>query len=142
MAECLGRMIMRDKQEGIIKGINPSSMQRSFTHQQFFDDIIMGGDASILEARSIKSLLNNYTRGSGQLINWAKSSVFFINTLETRQRRIASILGCGIGSLLGNYLGLPLGSKPSESFWKGIIDRFNKKLAGWKGSTLSQAGKI
>lgn len=142
LVECFGRMIIKDRQQGIIKGLKPTSRKNSFTHQQFVDDVIMGGEASISEARSIKSLLNNYKSGTGQLINWTKSLVFFFNTPEARQRRIASILGCGIGTLPGIYLGLPLGSKPSESFWKGIIDRFNKKLVGWKGSILSQAGKI
>lgn len=125
-----------------MKGIHPSSSQRSFTHQQFVDDIIMGGEASISKARSIKNFLNKYTRGIGQLINWEKIFVFFINTSEARQRRIVGILGCGIGRFLASYLGLPLGTKPSDSFWKGIIDRFNKKLASWKGSTLSQASKV
>lgn len=36
---------------------------------------------------------------------------------------------------------MPLGSKPLESFWNSIFDRFNKKLAHWKGATLSQPGK-
>ena len=39
------------------------------------------------------------------------------------------------------YLGLPLGTKPLDSFWNSIIDNFNRKLAGWKGATLSQADK-
>lgn len=32
--------------------------------------------------------------------------------------------------------------KPPDSFWLSLIDRFNKKLAGWKEALLSQAGKI
>ena len=70
-----------------------------------------------------------------------KSSVFFINTPLERQRKIARILGCGIGTLPANYLGLPLGIKPPNSFWNRIIDRFNRKLARWKGATLSHVGK-
>ena len=50
-------------------------------------------------------------------------------------------MGCGVGSLPSTYLGLPLGSSPPESFWNGILDRFNRKMAGWKGVFLSQAGK-
>ena len=101
----------------------------------------MGGEALVSEAKLIKSLLDMYTRGIGQLINWAKSSVYFINTPVDRQRKIASFLGCGVGTLPTSYLGLPLGTKLPDSFWKGLIDRFNKKLAGWKGTTFSQAGK-
>jgi len=51
------------------------------------------------------------------------------------------ILRCRVGKLPSTYLGLPLGAKPPNSFWNGIIDRFNKKLVGWKGASLSQAGK-
>ena len=51
------------------------------------------------------------------------------------------ILGCGVGNLPSTYLGLPLGTKPPDSFWNGIIDRFNKKSVGLKEAILSQAGK-
>ena len=34
-----------------------------------------------------------------------------------------------------------LGPKPPKYFLNGIIDRFNKKLASWKGANLSQARK-
>ena len=55
---------------------------------------------------------------------------------------MASILGCGIGNLPSIYLGLTMGLKPPNSFWKNLIDRFNKKLAGWEGITLNKVGKI
>lgn len=58
------------------------------------------------------------------------------------QRKMADILGCAIGNLPSIYLGLPMGLKPPNSFWNSLIDKFNRKLAGWKGITLSQAGKI
>ena len=37
--------------------------------------------------------------------------------------------------------GISLGLKPLKYFYNGIIDRFNKKLVGWKGAILSQARK-
>jgi hypothetical protein len=101
----------------------------------------MGGEASVREARVWKEILNKYSRGSGQFINWDKSRIFFVNMPMDRKNKIAKILGCGVGNLPSIYLGLPLGSKPLDSFWNSIIDRFSKKLAGWKGAILSQAGK-
>lgn len=42
-----------------------------------------------------------------------------------------------------SYLGLPLCSNMiPKSFWWGLIDKFNSKMAGWKGALLSQAGKL
>ena len=52
------------------------------------------------------------------------------------------IISCEIGSLLGSYLGLPLGLSAPNSFWNSLIDKIHLKLAGWKGSLLSQAGKV
>jgi hypothetical protein len=46
-----------------------------------------------------------------------------------------------VGILPSIYLGLPLGSRPLDSFWNSIIDRFRRKLVGWKGALLSQVGK-
>ena len=55
---------------------------------------------------------------------------------------MASILGCHIGNLPSIYLGPPMGLKPLDTFWNNLIDRFNKKLAGWEGITLNKVGKI
>ena len=84
MAECIGKLIEKNKKDGRIKGFKPSSKSAPFSHQQFVDDTIMGGEASVKEAKAMKDILDIYSRGSGQLINWDKSSVFFINTPEDR----------------------------------------------------------
>ena len=63
-----------------MQGLKPSSGQVTFTHQQFVDDTIMGGEATVQEAKALKRLLDIYTRGTGQTINWEKSLVFFVNT--------------------------------------------------------------
>ena len=72
--------------EGRNKGFKPSSKCTPFTHQQFVDDTIMGGEASVKEAKAMKDTLDTYSRGSGQLINCDKSYVFFINTPKERQK--------------------------------------------------------
>jgi hypothetical protein len=92
------------------------------------------GMSTIKEARAFKMALNLYTKTTGQLINWSKSSPFFINTLEERQRKIAKILDCNISSFPSSYLGLPLGPNINDSFWNQLVERFYSKLAGWKGA--------
>ena len=44
----------------------------------------MGGEAPVKEAKVMKDLLDMYIRGLGQLIDWEKSSIFFIKTPEDR----------------------------------------------------------
>ena len=78
MVECLGRLIQKKIRDKCLVGLWPSSGPSNFTHQQFVDDTILGGEASVREARSFKSILNSYTRGTGQAINLEKSSIFFL----------------------------------------------------------------
>lgn len=103
---------------------------------------IFMGKADEREARNMKKYLNLYSSASGQLINWNKSSLFFMNTPVSQQNKISRILGCSIGSFPCSYLGLPLGLNALDSFWEDIIIFFSKKLAGWKEYLLSQAGKV
>jgi len=139
LVECIGRLMEKKKKEGRIKGFKPSSKCTPFTHQQFVNETILGGEASVKEEKAMKVTLDTYSRGSGQLINWDKSSFFFINTLEDRQKKISRILGCQVGKIPSTYVGLPLGTTPSDSFWNDIMERFSKKMASWKGAILSQA---
>lgn len=128
--------------KGVIKGLQPSSHPLIFSHGQFVDDTIFMGKYEVREARNLKQAINFYSSASGQLVNWNKSVVFFLNTPILRQHKIAKILGCSIGSFPSSYLGLPLGLKALDSFWEDLINNFSKKLAGWKGNLLSQAGKL
>ena len=116
MANCLGRYIGDLVQRGIIKGLQPSSHPLICSHGQFVDDTIFMGKSEVKEARSLKQAINLYSSASGQLVNWSKSVVFFINTPIHMQNKIAKILGCSIGSLPSSYLGLPLGLKVPDAF--------------------------
>ncbi|XP_057816062.2 uncharacterized protein LOC131029568 [Cryptomeria japonica] len=142
MAESLSRYLQRLVAFGEIKGGRPSSSNLVCSHQQFVDDAILLGSASVQEAKSFKSSLQLYIQASDQIVNWNKMSIFFINTPPLRHRRIADIIGYVVESFPSIYLGLLLGFSPPDSFWISIVDRFNKKLSGWKGALLSQARKL
>ncbi|EOY12746.1 Uncharacterized protein TCM_031281 [Theobroma cacao] len=55
----------------------------------------------------------------------------------------ASMINCKVGALPTNYLRLPLGAnlRPMGT-WQPIIDKFNSRLAGWKGQFLSMGGRL
>ena len=56
---------------------------------------------------------------------------------------LAEILGCRIGSLPMTYLGMPLGaSHKSPTVWNPILERIERKLAGWKKLYLSKGGRL
>lgn len=78
------------------------------------------------EVRNLKKALDDYELASGQIVNKQKSSLFFFNILEPMKNKIARIIGCRVESIPSIYLGLPLGTKPPNSFWNSLIDRFRK----------------
>ena len=56
---------------------------------------------------------------------------------------LVQILGCKIVSLPMKYLGLPLGATfKAKLIWNPIIERIEKRLAGWKRLYLSKGGKV
>ena len=99
IAKGLGRIMHSNRSRGALVGLKSSSSPSVFTHQQIVDDIIMGGESSVREARFVKKNLNTYSKTSRQLINWDKSSMFFFNTPIRREKKIVDILGCKARSL-------------------------------------------
>lgn len=97
----------------------------SYSHLQFVDDTALMGIARTSEAVNFRRALDIYLRASGQCINEDKSSIFFFNTSQPIQNRIARILRFQIGSLPLIYLGIPLvlGSQV-RVYWQGILDKF------------------
>lgn len=129
--------------KGSIKGIKATSSLEPTVIQQFVDDTFLFGKAFVVEARKCKNCLNNYIACSGQCINYNKSMIYFFNNTLNLQAQVTAILGFLNGSLPLVYLGLPLTIKEvTPNFWNSILERIQRKLAGWIGSLLSHDGKL
>ena len=69
--------------------------------------------------------------------------MFGVGTAPGEKNRWANILGCEVGQLPFQYLGVPVGANMNlKKNWKPIIDRFNAKLSIWKAKTLSFGGRL
>ncbi|RVW34350.1 Transposon TX1 uncharacterized 149 kDa protein [Vitis vinifera] len=56
---------------------------------------------------------------------------------------LAVELGCRVGSLPSQYLGLPLGApNKASSVWDGVEERVRRRLALWKRQFISKGGRI
>ena len=56
---------------------------------------------------------------------------------------LPDILGCRVGTLPISYLRMPLGaSHNSPSIWNPILEKIERKLAGWKKLYLSKGGRL
>ena len=57
--------------------------------------------------------------------------------------RLAALLSCKIGSIPLNYLGMPLGApQKALSIWDPILEKVERRLAGWKKLYLSKGGRL
>ena len=79
---------------------------------------------------------------SGLRINLNKSSLLPMGRVENKEN-LALELGCKIGSLPAEYLGLPLGAKHKVArVWDGVEERFRKRLVNWKRQYISKGGRL
>ena len=75
-------------------------------------------------------------------VNAAKSEMVPIGEVND-VHALVEILGCRVGALLMTYLGMLLGaSHKSPSIWNPILEKIERKLAGWKKLYLSKGGRL
>ncbi|XP_061998976.1 uncharacterized protein LOC133716286 [Rosa rugosa] len=112
-------------------------------HLLFADDSMLYAQASLGACQELLEVLAIYRRASGQLVNFAKSSVVFSkNVSEEVKEEISGTLGVEVVASHERYLGLPtyVGRKKTSTFHY-IKERLWKKLSAWQGKLLSGAGK-
>ena len=85
LAEGLGRTLKAHQTKGEIWGLGLHEGMRPQTHQQFVDDTMLMGVATVREAKAIKNTLDTFKQANGLDTNKGKSHLFFFNTnSETR----------------------------------------------------------
>jgi len=91
----------------------------------------------------LKDIFFKYAEASGQLVNPLKSSIYVGSISNHRLSHIANMLGFKIGSLPFTYLGVPIfKGKPKKIYFQSIADKVKIKLAAWKASLLTMAGRV
>ncbi|XP_028083014.1 uncharacterized protein LOC114284309 [Camellia sinensis] len=69
--------------------------------------------------------------------------VFCDADLWERLPVLAVVLGCKVANLPVTYLGLPLGATcKAKGVWDGVVERVQRRLAGWKQQYLSKGGQL
>ncbi len=78
----------------------------------------------------------------GLRVNMSKSEMVPIGEV-TNLSYLADILSCHIDRLPMTYLGMPLGSSfKALGVWNPIIEKVERRLAGWKKLYLSKGGRL
>lgn len=113
------------------------------THLLFANDYILFFRAEEKEGKCLKEILEVYEKTSDQVVNLAKSELYFSkNTSSVIRDRLVVVLGVSKYLGTGRYLGLPsmIGRKKKAMF-NYLKDCIWKKVQSWSGKHLPKAGR-
>ena len=122
------------------KGRN--GLEVTISHLLFADDIFIFCKDFVDQLSFLGWTLAWFEALSGLRINLVKSVIILVGNVESGDQ-LATELGCHLGLLPSDYLGLPLGSKfNSSAVWDKVEERFRKRLAIWKRQHISKGGRL
>ena len=111
------------------------------THLLFADNTLVSCDADLGQILFLRLVLFWFEVVFGLKINMGKSELVLVGVVPNIADMV-DVLGCKQGSFPMKYLGLPLGANVRySSIWNLIIEKMERRLAGWKQLYLSKGGK-
>ena len=145
MIEVLSRMLKRIEGAGLISGFKADGSrdeEECVSYLLLVDDTILFCDADVEQIFHVRMLLLCFQAVIGLKVNVLKSEMVPIGEVDN-VHALAKILGCRIGTLPMTYLGMLLGaSYKSPTIWNLILERIERKLAGWKKLYLSKGRRL
>ncbi|GLT29941.1 hypothetical protein SLA2020_047710 [Shorea laevis] len=141
--EKLSHMILNRTHSKTWKPIQLGRGGLALSHLFFADDLMLFCEASHSQLSMVINYLKEFASYSGLEINLAKSKLFVSPNIQSAvARSLSTSCGIPLTSNLGTYLGVPLiHGRNSAALYKYIIEKMQLKLASWKQTTLSLAGR-
>lgn len=142
--EHLGQLIEEKCGQKLWVPVKSSQGGIAFSHLMFADNIVVLAKVDHMNCTTIREVLDDFCRKTGQTISAAKSRVYFSPSVDRDSREsFCDILGFASTPNIGKYLGIPIKHPGSSSQdYNFILDRVKNKLEGWKASSLlSLAGR-
>jgi hypothetical protein len=143
VADGLACMIRKAQDEGLIEGLIPHIIQNGCSCLQYADDTIFLIQDCLEGARNLKFILCLFESMSGLKINFHKSEIYCFGKAKEIEDMYADIFTCPIGNLPMKYLGVSIDNKKiNNSLWVPMVEKLEKRLAGWQGRFLSLGGRL
>ncbi|KAJ4798488.1 RNA-directed DNA polymerase (reverse transcriptase)-related family protein [Rhynchospora pubera] len=118
-------------------------LQQPFFLLQYADDTMIFSTAKGTAVHVLNSVIHAFSLASGIELNLSKSALLTFNLLNYQEEAVQATLQVPTSSLPLTYLGLPLTvRRPDRLAYQTLIDKVQGKLAGWKSSLLSRAGRV
>ncbi|KAJ1701600.1 hypothetical protein LUZ63_001379 [Rhynchospora breviuscula] len=118
-------------------------LPQPFIILQYADDTLLFSTAKGTAIQVLSMVLNAYAAVSGIQLNLNKCSLVPFNLLAHLTASINLTLGVNIATLPLTYLGLPLTlTRPDRTAYQSLVDKLQRKLAGWKATILSRVGRL
>ena len=131
------------QRNSLIRGLIPEYIQNGVALLQFADDTILCLQDDLDNAQNIKFLLYLHEGMSGLKINFDKSEVIMVDQDPEKSSIFSEMFNCSIGKWPIKYLGVPVsGSRLRVADCIPLVEKINKRLDGWKGSSLSLGGRL
>ena len=136
-------MLKKEESEGHVKGVAVCRGIPRVSHLLFVYDSIIFCRALIMECERVLKVLDDYERDLGQKIHKEKTTLYFSKTTSREaQDQVKQRLGAEIVRHHEKYLGLPpLVGRGKRKAFNRIKDQVGRKIVGWKGKLLSNAGR-
>jgi hypothetical protein len=143
--EVISQLLRRTEEVGLIRSFKADSATvsgLSISHLLFADDTIVFCDADRDQLLHLCMVLACFEAVTGLGVNMGKSELVLVGEVRNVDQ-LVEILCCRIGVLPMSYLGMPLGSSfKASSVWNPILEKIERKLAGWKKLYLSKGGRL
>lgn len=139
----LSRTLNKLNEDERFIGYGLARWRQRINHLSYADDTILFCSANKRSVKMMMSVLREYERVSGQLINLSKNLLYLHDKVPIQVgQKLRKWTGIGQGSFPFTYLGCPIfyGRKIKENF-EGLIKKVTAKILSWKSKLLSTGGK-
>jgi hypothetical protein len=109
----------------------------------YADDVVTFVRPTRLDLLTCSAIVEDFGVASGLCTNLAKCSIHPIWCTPEQVALARDILGCEVGSLPFQYLGLPLGiRKVSAAQLQPVVDNAMKRVQPWCAKLMNHGGRV
>ena len=143
--EALSRLFDKAVRVGLLSGFSVGKRvddPLTISHLLFANDTFIFCEVVPEHLTHLRYILLWFEATLGLRVNLGKSKLVEVGDVPYLEL-LADILGCKTSTLPLNYLGLPWGASfKLQSIWNPIVERMERRLAGWKRLYLSKGGRL